>query len=497
MPRKQAFNNFEEEKVIVFGLDNNDHVVYADQEFALFTGISQNEIIGQSIRNFLHPYLIGRLNQTEKSFLEFARTLPKDKERVKIEFSASEKNSRKTLICEFRMSDNWKQIGMELLVIGRSAEKEKLLSELIEFHRLSSKQLGSGVFDMMVSIDKKQMIRHINRECEKKLHCRESELIGKHINMLLPRERDINTLNKAIEQTSAFQNAYNIKIEMKADDKNIHTLVNVQALRDDFNNEVGYSIFIRDIEEDLRIGSTLQQIDKMGALGVLATGIAHQVKNYVQFISQGLTSLEVQVSELFHQEDESRKDLLNHISQINTLVLSLGGVIRHLMEYAKNQEAPVFSFGIINNVIKQAIDLVKDTAKMKGAVIKTELASDVPAFYFSPIHLEQAILNIISNAIDAVPDRNGEIEVVSEKDDGQVVVKVKDNGSGISDEVKAHIFEAFYSTKQPGKGTGLGLTVALQMVSLFQGTIDFDSTMGKGTTFIIRLPIKKIPEIIQ
>jgi two-component system, NtrC family, sensor kinase len=495
MPRRQALKDFEEERVIVFGLDKNDRVYYADREFSNFTGVPEKEIIGQSIRNFLHPYMVGTLNKTSRSFIEFAKSI--DKDRVRIEFLASQKHLRNTLICEFRECEEWKKMGCELLVIARSAEKEKALSELIEFQRLSSKQLGSGVFDMMVSVDTKLQIKHINRECEKKLKCKESELVGKHINVLLAKERDKNSLRKAIEQTSAFQNAYNIKLEMQANGKIIHTLVNVQALRDDFNMEIGYSIFIRDIEDELMMSSTLQQIDKMGALGVLATGIAHQVKNYAMLISHGLTSLEVQISELFPETDNARRALLNHVYEVNKRLASLGGLMRHLMEYARHQEAPVFSFGIVNNVITQVVELVQDTAKMKTAVIKTNLSPDIPPFYFSPIHLEQAILNIVSNAIDAVPERNGEIVITSERDNDYVVVKVSDNGAGIPDEVRPHIFEAFQTTKPPGKGTGLGLTVALQMVSLFQGTIDFETEALKGTTFTIRLPIKKIPEIIQ
>jgi PAS domain S-box-containing protein len=233
MPRQKALRELEEERVIVFGLDTNDRIVYADQEFALFTGRERKDIIGQHIRNFLHPYLLGTLNKTGQTFLEFTRTLPMN--RVKIEFNSPQKADRKTLTCEFRSSEELSKMDCELLVIARSAEREKLLEELIEFERISSKQLGSGVFDMMVSVDSKLAIKHINRECEKKLNQKESELRGKHINVILAKDRDYNSLRQAIEQTSAFQNAYNIKLEMKANGKIIHTLVNVQALRDDFN----------------------------------------------------------------------------------------------------------------------------------------------------------------------------------------------------------------------------------------------------------------------
>ncbi|MBN2736837.1 MAG: PAS domain-containing protein [Spirochaetales bacterium] len=492
---KPSKKDFEIDKSLVFALNEDDVILYVDSEFSRLCEERAEDIVGQKITEYLHHYLVGNLIKQEMSFIQFMKE-QKDNH-IRIDIVTRRSKNRKTLSCEYRDGGFLEKTGVALLVIGHDPEKEKLLEELIEFEQESSKQIVSGSFDMVLTIDNNLKIQNVNRCFESKTKQNSYELEGRNINELLARERDQKSLSQAIEQTSALQNAYNIKLELKVADRIIPTLANIQALRDRYNNDIGYALVFRDIENELQMNSTLQQIERMQALGELAAGIAHQIKNYISGIQNGISLLEINIRSRVTVDKEAREKISTFIKEIKNRLQRLNALTRHLLDYSRNQQAPVFSYGFVNDVVLQVVELVGDAVKSKMASIDVELADDIPPLYFSPLHLEQAILNIVNNARDALPERGGQILIKTYRTKNFICIDIEDNGHGISEDIKPHIFEAFKTTKPPGKGTGLGLAVALQMVSSLGGTIEVESERESGTTFSIKIPIKKKPEIIQ
>jgi len=126
----------------------------------------------------------------------------------------------------------------------------------------------------------------------------------------------------------------------------------------------------------------------------------------------------------------------------------------------------------------------------KSADIVLDLAQDVPVFVGNAQKLEQVLINLIINASQAMPaDRRGTIRVSSVLDGGFVVVKVADNGSGMSETTAKNIFDPFFTTKRARGGTGLGLSIAFRILEEHEGSIAVESAISEGTTFTIRIPI--------
>ncbi|MBN1698457.1 MAG: PAS domain-containing protein [Spirochaetales bacterium] len=484
--------------IILIAVDKSDRIVYTDNEFAEFLGKDLSGIIGARIQDFLHHYMLGNLSKQELSFVKFAGNY--EKPNVEIDFLPSSDGERKTLICEFKYSDELRAIGWEILVTGRDVAIVKQLERLIEVMQETSRQLLSGNFDMAMRLDSNRKIKSMNSCCEREMGIKKNDITGKDITTILSRERDRVSLNQAFEQASAFHNVYNLRVDLKINDRILPTLVNVQALRDSFNNDIGFALVLRNIEEETKKDSVLKRleaIDKMNALGELAVGISHQIKNYINAISSGILLLEMDISSRFGELTDDQHVVIDHLNDVKNHLAKLTWLTKHLLAFANNQKTPVESLGNVNSVLQSVYNLVHDTVKKRNAVIELQLADKLPVIFFSPIHLEQTILNIVNNAVDALPAQDGLITVKSFKSEKKwVTITISDNGCGIPEEMKQKIFDIFETTKPVGKGTGLGLYLAHQFISFMKGTISVDSTVGKGTTFTIRLPISKIPGII-
>lgn len=487
-----SIDDIKNEKVYLFALNKDDHIVFADQGFIHFLEKKKEDVTGHSILEFLHHYLLGNLSKQEMSFVEFAGSY--EKSHIDLDFLPAKTGERKTLHCEFRRNKEFKCLGWELVVIGRKAGTFKQLERLLVTLQETSKTILASSFDMTIRLDAERKITSVNTACEKQMGCTKTDLIGKDITLIFPKDKDKETIVKAFDQASAFHNVYNLKINIKVDSRVVPALVNVTAINDSFNNNMGYALVIHNIEEEVRMDSVLKRleaIDKINALGELAVGISHQTKNYINSISTGLLLLENDISGGFSGSANYSNGALSHLAVVKNNLAKLTWLTKHLLTFASIHTPPLDSPGNVNDVLKSLHSLVSDIVRKHKANIILELSEELPTLCFSPIHLEQALLNIINNAIDALPGKEGKIIIKSflSKDRKCVCIIIEDNGSGIPEENLHKIFNIFETTKPVGKGTGLGLYVAQQIVSLLKGTIDVESTLGKGSTFIIKLPV--------
>jgi signal transduction histidine kinase len=172
------------------------------------------------------------------------------------------------------------------------------------------------------------------------------------------------------------------------------------------------------------------------------------------------------------------------------------GVIKHVRDFARQSE-PVRTRVNINDPINDVFKVLGHQLKVHDVNVKLDLDADIPRILAEHNRLEQVFINLVSNAIDAMDekdnrpefsDKQKQLTIQSGVENGQVCVKVIDTGTGMSEEVKSKIFEPFYTTKKVGKGTGLGVSISYGIVQDYKGTIDIESELGKGTTFILKFP---------
>lgn len=262
---------------------------------------------------------------------------------------------------------------------------------------------------------------------------------------------------------------------------------------------------LEDVIEELKIThQQLIQSEKMASIGVLTAGIAHEINNPINFISSGLTGMEMilnDVVSLLKQCRLKEKDyglspetINKSIENIPKLITAMrNGVIRTTeivrslrtfsrIESENKVKSDIYelidsTLIILKNKYKNRINIVKDYAP-------------IPHIYCYPSKLSQVILNLMINAMQAI-EGEGEIVISTHLDEKneQLRLVIKDSGSGIPESIADHIFDPFFTTKEVGEGTGLGLSIVHSIIEEHKGTIKCKSVVGEGTEFIIIIPI--------
>ena len=267
--------------------------------------------------------------------------------------------------------------------------------------------------------------------------------------------------------------------------------------------------------ENLRSAqSQLIQSEKMASVGLLTAGIAHELNNPINFVSGNVNPLKRDLDILFAFIDEYDKtleanDLKNVILEIEKLKNSLdySFLSKEIMSLLEGiEEGAIRTSTIVKGLrsfsrldddkcqfydIHEGIDstLILLHNKIKDRIKVRKEYGDLEKIECYPSKLNQVILNILNNSIQAI-EGQGEILIQTIRSGIGIKVIIKDSGKGMSPEVKEHIFEPFYTTKEVGEGTGLGLAISFGIIEQHRGNIDVISEPGKGTEFIISLPLR-------
>ncbi len=245
-------------------------------------------------------------------------------------------------------------------------------------------------------------------------------------------------------------------------------------------------ILWQDRTEERQLESSLLQAGKLAAIGQLAAGVAHEINNPLTAINANAEMLKMFIP----PEDENYEavDLIARAGERATKV------VRGLLDFAR-QEQYRFTVGTINNSIQQALDLVSYQLQTANIEVVENFEDNLPPITASWEHLKSVWLNLLVNARDAVEgiEEKRQIGITTCLADENYCIQVliSDNGKGMSAAEAEHIFEPFYTTKDPGKGTGLGLATSHRIIEQHNGDITVVSNPKEGTTFVIRLPVTK------
>ncbi|PKQ67224.1 GAF domain-containing protein [Raineya orbicola] len=261
--------------------------------------------------------------------------------------------------------------------------------------------------------------------------------------------------------------------------------------------------------------------EKMASLGQLTAGIAHEINNPINFVYNGIDTLKISLDDLmeivkkYNELDSANGNKEEIIQQAKELKEQLGFEeltqdIEHLV--ADIKKGAIRTMEIVKGLrifsrldeeerkmanIKEALEstLILLNNKMKGRIeVKKYYDETMPEILCYPGQLNQVFMNILNNAIQAIPEdrKDGEITIYTENQAENVIIRIKDNGVGMSEQVKRRIFEPFFTTKPVGVGTGLGLSITFGIIEKHGGQIFVNSEEGKGTEFVIQLPKERI-----
>lgn len=239
--------------------------------------------------------------------------------------------------------------------------------------------------------------------------------------------------------------------------------------------------YLKDITEERKLEEHIQHTEKIVSMGQVAAGIAHEINNPLGVI---LCHIDL-IRDDENITDESRADL----AIIEKHIDSCRRIVSDLLRFSKPSASSKYMYSV-NDTIGEVVSMMLGQLAKQNIEIKTSLVVNMPEILLDVDRFKQVILNLILNSSFALKDA-GIINISTYINNGEIIIEVADNGTGIGPDVLGKVFEPFFSTKQPGEGTGLGLAVSYGIIKSHSGNILVDSKLGEGTKFTISIPIEE------
>jgi len=384
--------------------------------------------------------------------------------------------------------------------------------DLLRMERDKAQKYLDDAGVMFVVLDTDQRVTLINGKGCEILGCVQKDIIGRNwFESFVPeriRDEAKTTFRELmagnIESVEYYENSI---LTMNGDEKIIawHNTV----LRDQDGKIIGTLSSGDDITEHIEEQARRQveqeferqrilglRSDRLRSLGEMAAGIAHELNQPLQGVRGLAEHLMISIDRGWELTEEKIRERANLVVQQADRMTH---IIDHIRVFAREAGKPETRSVQVNNVIKSSIGLLGAQFRSRGLQLESHLEEDLPMISANPFSLEEVIINILINARDATeenlnsgPQTNPRVtlDTFLEEVDGKNCVKIRvaDNGVGIPEDIFDKVFDPFFTTKGPDRGTGLGLSISKSIIEQFGGTIDIQSSDGKGATVIISLP---------
>jgi two-component system sensor kinase FixL len=353
------------------------------------------------------------------------------------------------------------------------------LQELLQKQEINTGIINSAT-DAIITINEDHVIVGYNRGAEQMFGYTRQEALGQDLNIIIP------------PPYKAEHRAYVRRYVATREARMIGKHVRLRAQRRDGSEfpmsisfsvaEIGDNLYftgiIRDITEYQQMEERVLQTERLAAVGNTVTHIAHEIKNPLLIIG-GFARQLLKVPGL---EDKARQKL----SIIAEEVGHLEEMVAEMRDFVRPPPA-VKHPGQIGDALREALELFQDTFKEHNIQVRRLEETPLPPVTFDPKQVHQVLLNLLKNALEAMP-RGGEISITSRVKGPNVEISIADTGEGMPPEVAASIFQPYYTTKE--KGTGLGLAICQSIIQEHGGAILVDSSPGRGSTFTIQVPLE-------
>jgi len=278
------------------------------------------------------------------------------------------------------------------------------------------------------------------------------------------------------------------------DGNSIPVQINATALFED-REEVGMVCFVRDLremkmlEEQNSNHERLLHQDKLISLGRLAASVVHEINNPLAGILNYIRLMKKKLKKEPVPGSETVKKFSEYLELVEGETERCSKIVSNLLAFSRRSELEFKRFNI-NELIEKCIILSKHKMDLQNIRVEKRLSSQIPEIMGDFNQIQQCLINLIFNAIDAMPNGGTlTIEIIHDRKDAVVQIKVMDTGKGISPEDISRIYEPFFTTKAEGQGLGLGLSTVKGIIERHKGKISVKSELGRGTEFTIQLPV--------
>ncbi len=418
------------------------------------------------------------------------------------------------------------------VVVSRDITERKQAEKALTRAHAQTQQLLASIPSILIGVDADDQITHWNRPAEQAFGVRAEAAIGHPFRdvtiqwMWEPVLDNIHCCLNEVRPTSVNDVRYT-----RPDGTEGFLNVTINPVLEASDRKTGFLLIGEDVTQRKILEGQLSQAQKLESIGQLAAGIAHEINTPTQYIGDNIRFLQDSFADLaglfekqqvlltaarengvpaalvddFQQaiEDADVEFLVEEIpaaiSQSLEGITHVSGIVRAMKEFSHPGVEEKTTIDI-NRAIESTITVARNEWKYV-AEVETDLSPDLPLVPCFPSEFNQAVLNIIINAAHAIsnvtgeqPNQKGAISISTRQDGNWVEVRITDTGGGIPEAVQPKIFDPFFTTKEVGKGTGQGLAITHSViVEKHGGAIAFETQPGRGTTFIIRLPLDNTP----
>lgn len=276
----------------------------------------------------------------------------------------------------------------------------------------------------------------------------------------------------------------------RRDGSPISVRVATMSKLDDENRVVAIDGIVEDVTERQRRDELLRRTERMASIGATLAGVAHELNNPLAAI---IGFAQLLLKRPFAPDDRTALEAINHEA------LRSANVVRNLLAMVRRRDGERRVATNVNDIVGYIVRTRRYALETAGIVCRVDLDPSLPLIRGDRAQLEQVILNLVRNAeqallpvVQARRPVSAWIHLRTRHDDRSVIIEVEDNGPGVPQSEAAHIWDAFFTTKDEGEGTGLGLSVAQSIVVAHGGTITLEKTVAQGAEFVIRIPIEQV-----
>ena len=336
----------------------------------------------------------------------------------------------------------------------------------------------------VVTINSKGKIVFVNRAIEKKFGYELKEVFGKSVvDSFIPKDKIADLLDD-IQMLLSGDSGEQIEMPFATRDHHVRDILwNVTYFKDEYETVSNINLFGYDVTEQKILREQLIQAEKMSSLGTMISGVAHELNNPLSII--------LNTGELMMMREKLSKSATNRLQHIIDASQRCAHIVENLLKSAtKRKTVRKEQYICINEVLKDALALKLHELRVSNIKVEQSLSQNLPMTMVDRIQLMQVFINLINNAYDAMKNSSerGILTLRTSRKGGEIVIEFEDNGPGIQDQEK--LFTPFYTTKDVGKGTGLGLAVSYGIIKEHGGTIIGNNTQ-KGAVFTVMLPIRE------
>ena len=270
----------------------------------------------------------------------------------------------------------------------------------------------------------------------------------------------------------------------RGDGSEVWVEASTSAIRDSRGKVTHIVTIVENVSERKKFSDEVLRLKTLSTLGAFTAELAHEIKNPLNAMHIQMALMEREIRDISRVGEKAKKELLDTVSVVQKELIRLSGFVEECLHFSKTGELNK-SYVDIHEILNEIVSLLTPQAQLNGIQVELEFHSALPKIKADRDKIKQAMLNIMINGVEAMPD-GGTLRVGAKRNENGILISCQDTGPGIPDEIKDKIFDLFYTTKDGG--TGIGLSFAQNIIQAHGGVIRLEQT-HKGSKFVIAIPV--------